>query len=256
MSHDKFEWSKPLTTMLITTLEGFPCLYDCKHKFYSNHHARVQALIEIRRRLMEAHPSITIESDDIKRKITNLRSQLTAEIRKNKKSQKSGVGTEEIYEPTIWWFSHIQYLIPYLRTRSSESNLSQKENVEAEDSEEIVITSETEDISSQMSSTSSKSNINENLLKPESSKTKKRTHSEAAEDIVIQETVKSLQILNNNLTNNKTSNPLEAYCKSLCMELSSIDEDELLTDVKHEINNIVYKYKKQFILRKKNQLHL
>ncbi|KAJ3631061.1 hypothetical protein MTP99_012216 [Tenebrio molitor] len=46
-SNNKVEWTSDLTTQLIMVYETHPCLFDPKHKFYSNKHARADALGKI-----------------------------------------------------------------------------------------------------------------------------------------------------------------------------------------------------------------
>ncbi|XP_044271802.1 uncharacterized protein LOC123015846 [Tribolium madens] len=191
-ANNKFEWNKQLTKKLIRVMEGYPCLYDCKHKFYANHHARMQALLEIKTKLMEDNPDVVIENEEIKRKITNLRSQLTAEIRKITKSKHSGIETDDVYEPTIWWFKELQYLLPYLRSRKSESSLSQSPDEGMEDDSsnlnepEEIIHSDTLSTSSFTNKKRGKDESDESSTTPTASKKLKKAQLEDDEIIQVE----------------------------------------------------------------------
>ncbi|CAH1380012.1 unnamed protein product [Tenebrio molitor] len=78
-NNNKSEWTKTITLRLLELLEERPCLYDPRNKFYSNKHARVNALTMISEKLIEEF-KIEISSDEVKKKIANLRSQFNHEL--------------------------------------------------------------------------------------------------------------------------------------------------------------------------------
>lgn len=92
-------------------------MYDTKSKFYCNKHARADALAKIVISL--AIPGLTL--DNLKQKINNIRTQLSHELKKMK-SNRSGDGTDEKYEP-VWWFDLAQFLLPHVKTRKAHDSL-------------------------------------------------------------------------------------------------------------------------------------
>uniref|UniRef100_A0A1Y1MIF0 MADF domain-containing protein n=1 Tax=Photinus pyralis TaxID=7054 RepID=A0A1Y1MIF0_PHOPY len=121
-SVDKAEWTKSLTITLIGLYEHHLCLYDVKNKFYSNKHARVEALNTIVGRLNE-EPGVNFTVDDVKKKIANLRSQFNHELSKINSSKRSGGGTDDLYEPSVWWFEYMAFIKKFIKTRKGKSNL-------------------------------------------------------------------------------------------------------------------------------------
>ncbi|KAL1493557.1 hypothetical protein ABEB36_009261 [Hypothenemus hampei] len=87
---------------LIENYETHPCLYNPKHKFYSNKHARNEALQKITEAVAAKNSNFTVE--DIK----NL---------------KSGIGSDEVYEPSVWWYEKLFFLVPHVKNRKSKSTL-------------------------------------------------------------------------------------------------------------------------------------
>ncbi|KAL1516373.1 hypothetical protein ABEB36_000292 [Hypothenemus hampei] len=99
-------------------MKSYPCLYNPKNRFYSNKHARADALNKIKEDMNISQ--LTVE--DIKTKINNIRSQISHELKKTRGSSKSGLGTDERYEP-IWWFDLAQFLIPFVKPRTGKDTL-------------------------------------------------------------------------------------------------------------------------------------
>ncbi|KAF5277389.1 hypothetical protein FQA39_LY06202 [Lamprigera yunnana] len=117
------EWIKKSVKILINSYEMHACLYDTKHKFYSNKHSRADALIKITDDIKPNMLEITIE--DAKKKLNNLRSQFAHENNKVIASRKSAIGTDDIYEPTIWWYEKLLLLLPYVKVRKGKSNFDE-----------------------------------------------------------------------------------------------------------------------------------
>lgn len=64
----------------------------------------------------------TIQVEDVKKKITNLRQQFAHE--KSKVIvQHSGMDADNIYEPTVWWYDKLLFLTPFVKTRKTCSTL-------------------------------------------------------------------------------------------------------------------------------------
>jgi hypothetical protein len=96
-------------------------LFDTKHKLYHNKHARTDAFHKIAEVLKERVPHI--RSKRSKKKITNLRSQYSHECAKIKKGTRSGMSEEDMYEPSAWWFSRLNFLSSHIKARKGQSSL-------------------------------------------------------------------------------------------------------------------------------------
>jgi hypothetical protein len=72
---------------------------------------------------MTNHMIFSQELEDIKKKITNLRQQLSHENAKIQSSLRTGTGTEDVYEPSVWWYEKLLFLVPHVKTRKTKSTL-------------------------------------------------------------------------------------------------------------------------------------
>ena len=74
--------------------------------------------------------------DDLKKKFNALRTNFRKELKKVDISKKSGAGTEEIYEPTLWYFDDMRFLIDQethaesLNTMDSDDDCFEAEEIE------------------------------------------------------------------------------------------------------------------------------
>ena len=94
---------------MISLYESHENLYNCKHKFYTNKHARQESLKKIALEINDKFNE-NYSPDDIAKKIFHLRSQFSKEKNKISTSSRSGAGTDELYKPSVWWFEEISFL--------------------------------------------------------------------------------------------------------------------------------------------------
>lgn len=80
--------------------ETHSCLWQTNSPEYKNRDKRQQALENIVEEMKI--PNFTV--NDCKNKIKNIRSHYCQELKKIKNSMKSGMGTQDIYKPTLPWF--------------------------------------------------------------------------------------------------------------------------------------------------------
>ncbi|XP_031347811.1 uncharacterized protein LOC116174125 isoform X2 [Photinus pyralis] len=239
-SVDKAEWTKSLTITLIGLYEHHLCLYDVKNKFYSNKHARVEALNTIVGRLNE-EPGVNFTVDDVKKKIANLRSQFNHELSKINSSKRSGGGTDDLYEPSVWWFEYMAFIKKFIKTRKGKSNLESQTQMDTAHNNCLydVETTESEAGTAMEFSESELMNNTQITHVPKSKRTKHE------EDGILQSSLNILSDIQNSIQPTDV-NTME-YARYIARELLTIDDAELLNDAKHEINNILYLYKKKFI---------
>lgn len=67
------------------------------------------------------------DTNEVTKKIKNLRSTYNQELLKIEKSKKSGCGTDDIYKPSIKWFDAMDYIMKIinLKEKQTTSNLVQ-----------------------------------------------------------------------------------------------------------------------------------
>ncbi|KAF5289305.1 hypothetical protein FQA39_LY15143 [Lamprigera yunnana] len=193
-----------------------------------NKHARADALIKITDDIKPNTPEIAIE--DAKKKLNNLRSQFAHENNKVIASRKSGIGTDDIYEPTIWWYEKLLFLLPYVKVRKGKSNFDESSQQQELD-QEAATSSDTSEII------------------PVTPKVTKRRKVEMEDsDPVMDKPIATLHNLDKTIQNSticaspKTDSNI--FAEYVDQELQVIDNLELLNDAKHEINNVLYNYKK------------
>jgi hypothetical protein len=63
----------------------------------------------------------------------------------------------------------------------------------------------------------------------------------------VKQTVETLQHLQGTLNQPPAQSAHRDFSDYIFTELSTIDDEEIIADMKHEINNILYKGKKEFI---------
>ncbi|XP_063222863.1 uncharacterized protein LOC134531168 [Bacillus rossius redtenbacheri] len=109
------KWCVEHVECLIENYEKYPCLYNVKSPIYHNKHARNEALAAIASAVSELRPGTSV--DEVKNKFAKLRSHFVAEFSKKKTSEKSGTGTDEIYEPNFWYYKKLFFLINHIVPR-------------------------------------------------------------------------------------------------------------------------------------------
>lgn len=115
------EWTQDAVLKLIDAWIEFPCLYNTQDKLYSNKHARYDALCKLAEIIKSNVPQATAE--DVKIKINYLRGQYVNALAKIKGTTKSGAGTDDVCEPSTYWFARLGFLKKHLKRRKSSSNI-------------------------------------------------------------------------------------------------------------------------------------
>ncbi|KAK5648277.1 hypothetical protein RI129_003169 [Pyrocoelia pectoralis] len=105
-----------------------PVLWKVKSDEYMDRDKKAQALEQLLTMYQEKFPSATTE--DVKNKFNSLRTNFRKELKKIKHSMKSGAGTEEVYESTLWYFDAMTFLVDQ-ETPSSSINTIEGEFVDA-----------------------------------------------------------------------------------------------------------------------------
>lgn len=86
----------------------FPELWKIKSNVYMNRIKKDAAYKKMAEKMKEIDPKAN--RDLVRAKINSLRTSYRRELKKVKSSQKSGAGTGDIYEPSLWYFNKIDFL--------------------------------------------------------------------------------------------------------------------------------------------------
>lgn len=112
-------------TEFIDIYRQLPCLWKVKSKSYSNRHEKNKAYEKLLLLYKQTDPNATI--DTVKKKINNLRCTFRKELKKVRKSKRSGEGSDNIYVPTLWYFNLLMFTADQEEPRTSVSNDTQSD---------------------------------------------------------------------------------------------------------------------------------
>lgn len=107
-------------TSFIDKYRQLPCLWNIKSKNYSNRKEKAKAYETLINYCKTVDQNASI--DTVKKKINNIRSAFRKEHKKVLKSKRSGSSTEEIYEPTLWYYKLLLFTASQEEPRQSVSN--------------------------------------------------------------------------------------------------------------------------------------
>lgn len=65
----------------------------------------------------------------VKKKVDNIRASFRKELRKIRKSNKSGASADDPYKPTLWYFDLLSFTSDQEKPRQSKSSLDKEENI-------------------------------------------------------------------------------------------------------------------------------
>lgn len=99
---------KSILTDFIELYRINPCLWKVKSKDYMDKNKKDSAYKLLLEKLKELNPDAVLE--DVKKKINSLTSCFCKEYKKTMNSVKSGAGTEEIYQPQLWYYDLLMFL--------------------------------------------------------------------------------------------------------------------------------------------------
>jgi len=96
------EWTNENSLKLIELYRDRPVLWDCRLSDYKNRNKRADALLEI-------SVSFGVTKEEVERKLKNLVSHFSREIKKEKSSAKSGAGGD-VYKSRWFAFDSMMFL--------------------------------------------------------------------------------------------------------------------------------------------------
>lgn len=101
--------NKQFWTEFIDTYHSLPSLWNTKDENYNNRESRSMAWNKLVNKLREFEPDVNQGS--VKRKINTFRSNFNREVRKIRQTQREQGA--ELYNPTLWYFDHLSFLLNY-----------------------------------------------------------------------------------------------------------------------------------------------
>ncbi|KAF5281591.1 hypothetical protein FQA39_LY17763 [Lamprigera yunnana] len=123
-------WSREEVICLIEEYRKWPNLYTVKSVNCKNRNLRKTALESIENSLKKSKPNIT--STEIQNKFQSLKQNALKEYKKWKNSYKSGAGEDKVYEPSLWYFQIISFVIADNVPRESQDTLDGTENTKTQ----------------------------------------------------------------------------------------------------------------------------
>ncbi|GLV37438.1 Dpt-YFP repressor by overexpression [Carabus blaptoides fortunei] len=116
------QWTREAMEILVDLYENYPTLYAVKSTDYHNRNLKRTAMEELTKQLnIRLNKNFNVE--EVKSKVTKLRSQFIENMGKIKASKASGARAEDVYKPTWFLFNHLRFIVPHILHRKGKSNL-------------------------------------------------------------------------------------------------------------------------------------
>ncbi|CAH1957435.1 unnamed protein product [Acanthoscelides obtectus] len=123
-------WNREEVTLLLEEYQKWPNLYKVKSANYKNRNLRRQALDAVVQALRSLKPNVTAQ--DVQAKFQALKQNASKERRKCLESQRSGAGSDDITEPSLWYHNLIGYVFDNSEERGAFDSL-ESEDVQEQD---------------------------------------------------------------------------------------------------------------------------
>lgn len=122
MSSFAKKWSIEAIIKFLEAYEQYPCLWNNKLSDYKDRNKRDEALRRIVRIMSDSVSNFDVNS--AKAKIRSIRNAYTLEHNKVLKSHKTGSSTNDLYTPTLGWYSVAdRFLNAIVETRETKNTL-------------------------------------------------------------------------------------------------------------------------------------
>lgn len=113
----------------IEQFHNMPELWNCKLDKYKNKIIRKRSYEKLLVEYKKIKHDATV--DDVKRKITNMRTCYRRELKRYIQSERSGIAADDIYVPKLWYFELFSFLRDLEVPVVGRSNLSSEEDEES-----------------------------------------------------------------------------------------------------------------------------
>lgn len=121
--NDLRKYSREFLVEFIDLYKSLPVVWKIKSKEYSNRDKKTQAYEILVRKWNEVEPSA--DRDFVTKKINNMRSVYRRELKKIN-TEYSGMGTDEVPSPSLWYFHLLDFLRDQEMPRSSMSSMDEE----------------------------------------------------------------------------------------------------------------------------------
>lgn len=122
----------------IDVYKELPCLWQVKSEDYMNRQKKDLAYEKLLQKYRERYTDATKE--DVKKKFNALRTNFRKELKKVRDSNKSGAGTDDLYESSLWYFDAMQFLEDTETPRNSRSTIAKGPQPSEDDNSQSVST--------------------------------------------------------------------------------------------------------------------
>lgn len=129
-SYDK----KKLVVDFIAEYRNLPELWNTNCPKYSNRNAKSLAYEKLLQLFNKYDATATRES--VVKKMNSLRTNFRKELKKVNDSKRSGVATENVYIPTLWYFNDLLFLTDQETPDSTRSTIVEEQEVSLLENEE------------------------------------------------------------------------------------------------------------------------
>ncbi|PNF42420.1 hypothetical protein B7P43_G10954 [Cryptotermes secundus] len=102
-------WSKDFLVEFIEEFRGHPCIWKVKSKEYHNREMKENAYLALTEKMKTIDPQANKET--VLKKINNLRSSFRKERKKVLMAKKSGMSSEDLYVPKLWYYKYLLFLV-------------------------------------------------------------------------------------------------------------------------------------------------
>ncbi|GFS14198.1 hypothetical protein ElyMa_001417900 [Elysia marginata] len=114
-------WDHEATLNFFKAYQSAECLWKIKSKDYCNKYLKEKAYENLVKLCQEFDPCVI--KDTIAKKVNNVRTSFRRKLKKKENSKMSGAGTDNVYEPKLWYFDHLVFLTDEETPRQSFSNI-------------------------------------------------------------------------------------------------------------------------------------
>ncbi|KAF5274918.1 hypothetical protein FQA39_LY18696 [Lamprigera yunnana] len=105
----------------IEVYHSLPALWNIKSKDYSNRIKKNEQYNNLLRKYREYYPDA--DKAQLVKKFNSLRTNFRKELKRMKDSEKSGAGSDDIIEPTLWYFEEMNFLVGQEEPSTSQSTI-------------------------------------------------------------------------------------------------------------------------------------
>ncbi|XP_045462488.1 uncharacterized protein LOC123672444 isoform X1 [Harmonia axyridis] len=114
-------FSREFLYEFIDLYKQFPCLWQVKNRDYSDRHKKNAAYKKMIKKVREVDKKATREK--VIKKINTIRGCFRREHNKVLSSLKSGSGTDNVYQPNLWYYKLLLFVLEEPKPGKSESHL-------------------------------------------------------------------------------------------------------------------------------------